>query len=96
MIAEHLKDLGYAVLLAATGEDALRLASTHDRPIDVLLTDVQMPGMAGPELAQRVRASSPGIRIVFMSGTGGTAPLGTLLVKPLTQAQLAEAIQRAQ
>ena len=95
MIAEHLNALGYSVLVAPSGEEALRLAAGHEGPIDVLLTDVHMPGMAGPELAERLKSSSPQIRIVFMSGTGGGALAGKVLVKPFTQEQLAEALTDA-
>jgi two-component system cell cycle sensor histidine kinase/response regulator CckA len=95
MLAEQLEDLGYAVLVAPSASDGLRLAEEWKGCIDVLLTDVHMPGMPGPELATELRRMSPTIRVVFMSGSGASAPTGTLLVKPFTQAQLAEAILTA-
>jgi PAS domain S-box-containing protein len=67
LAGEMLEEWGYTVLEAPHGPAALRLAALHET-IDVLVTDVVMPGMSGPELAVRLRASQPGLRIVFMSG----------------------------
>jgi CheY-like chemotaxis protein len=65
--ADILKGLGYGVLQAANGEAALALLN-QNAMIDVLLTDVVMPGMSGPELARRARSSHPRLPIVFISG----------------------------
>jgi len=65
--ADILKGLGYGVLQAANGEAALALLDQNAR-IDVLLTDVVMPGMNGPELARRARSSHPRLPVVFISG----------------------------
>jgi CheY-like chemotaxis protein len=59
---------GYEVLLAGSGADAIEIAQSHEGTIDVLLTDVVMPRMQGPEVAQRVKAIRPSIRTIFMSG----------------------------
>ena len=59
---------GYRVLAAASGQAALDLVAGQQGPIDVLLTDVVMPQMQGKELADRIRALRPGIRVLFMSG----------------------------
>jgi len=48
--------------------DALELAEQHSAPIDILVTDVVMPRMRGPELAQRLKRAHPALRIVYMSG----------------------------
>lgn len=64
---EYLSHLGYDVLDATKAEDALAMASRGVR-IDVLLTDVNMPGGSGTDLADAVRAVLPGVRVVFMSG----------------------------
>ena len=65
--ADILKGLGYGVLQAESGDAALELLN-QDGMIDVLLTDVVMTGMSGPELARRARLSQPRLPIVFISG----------------------------
>jgi two-component system cell cycle sensor histidine kinase/response regulator CckA len=60
--------LGHGVLEAANGEEALEVCRRTDGEMDILLTDVVMPGMRGPEVAIRVRALRPGVAVVFMSG----------------------------
>lgn len=59
---------GFEILLAEDGTRALSLASSHPGPIDLLLTDVVMPGLSGPELARRVREQRPEIGVLFVSG----------------------------
>ncbi|MGH2931001.1 MAG: ATP-binding protein, partial [Solirubrobacteraceae bacterium] len=59
---------GYSVLTAADGQHAITLAREHDGPIDLLITDVVMPGMMGSEVAARVRELRPQVRVVYMSG----------------------------
>jgi len=92
-----LERYGYRVLVAADGEQALRLARQHPGRIHLLLADVVMPRISGPELAARLADFRPGIRVLFMSGhavlTGGqqewlptSAPL---LGKPFTARALA-------
>jgi PAS domain S-box-containing protein len=63
-----LQLLGYRVLLAGDGAEALRVASEHGGPIDLLLTDVVMPIMHGTQLAERLTAVRPQTRVLFMSG----------------------------
>ncbi|HET8645887.1 MAG TPA: ATP-binding protein, partial [Vicinamibacteria bacterium] len=65
---EVLETAGYAVLDAASGEDALRVAGSHQTGIDLLLTDLVMPDMTGRELAAWLRVAEPRLRIVYMSG----------------------------
>ncbi len=68
-IAERiLVAAGYTVLVAESGAEALEMARRHTGTIHLLLSDVMMPGMTGPELAGRLAAASPGIRVLFMSG----------------------------
>jgi CheY-like chemotaxis protein len=62
-----LQRLGYVVLVAANAEDALQLVERSGW-IDVLLTDVVMPGASGPELAERLVAQRPGLTVIYMSG----------------------------
>ena len=68
LVQEVLKMNGYAVLEAIQGEDALRLCDAHEGMIDLLLTDVMMPGMSGAELAARTVAARPETKVLFMSG----------------------------
>jgi CheY-like chemotaxis protein len=63
-----LKRAGYATLRAEHGEQALELARHHQGSIDLLVTDVVMPGLSGPELAERMRTLRPGIPTLFISG----------------------------
>jgi two-component system, cell cycle sensor histidine kinase and response regulator CckA len=98
-----LERAGYRVLAAADADEALRLRSSSDGPVDLLLTDMVMPGMNGAELAQRVLADSPGTPVVFMSGyTSEAVPVasdggnvGELLEKPFPMATLVERVQAA-
>ena len=66
-----LTRLGYSVLSACDGEAALRALESSPTPVDLLITDVIMPGFDGVELAERVRALRPSIRVLFMSGFAG-------------------------
>ena len=59
---------GYLVLTAASGSEALSLAASHKGPIDLLITDVVMPDLLGPELARRFVAERPDMPTLFMSG----------------------------
>ncbi|GLY06824.1 PAS domain S-box protein [Actinoplanes sp. NBRC 101535] len=89
---------GYTVLAAGSGDEALRLAG--ENPVDVLLTDVIMPGMLGKDLATAVATRRPGTRVVFMSGyaqpvltTHGTLTADVHLIeKPFTSAELMRAL----
>jgi CheY-like chemotaxis protein len=66
--ARVLTALGYNVLVARTGADALRIVAEHKGPIDLVATDVVMPEMNGSELVIKVLEARPGIRVLFMSG----------------------------
>lgn len=63
-----LETQGYLVLAAASGDQALEIARRHLGPIQVLVTDVQMPGIRGPDLAARIASLRPGVKVLFMSG----------------------------
>jgi two-component system cell cycle sensor histidine kinase/response regulator CckA len=89
---------GYRVLAAADSGEALRLARADGEPIDILVTDVVMPGISGPELAKRIEAARPGMKVLFMSGYSGDA-LGTLedgvgfIQKPFSMESLAARVR---
>mgnify|MGYP001610333248 FL=1 len=68
LILQALKQDGYRVIEAASGEEALRKASSLSEPIHALITDVIMPHMSGLVLAERLRVTWPNIRVLFMSG----------------------------
>jgi DNA-binding NtrC family response regulator len=59
---------GYIVLIAESGEQALEIAENHSGSVDLLLTDVAMPGLQGPELASSLLRLHPGAIVLFVSG----------------------------
>jgi CheY-like chemotaxis protein len=103
MVREVLEDLGYTVLTASDGEEALAVLMVASRPIDLLLTDVVMPKMGGADLVRELRLRWPHIRVLFMSGytDGGISMRGTLqegvafLGKPFSGPQLGRAVRQA-
>jgi YesN/AraC family two-component response regulator len=84
------------VIAAIDGSEALQLASTHDGPIHLLVTDVVMPGMSGQEVARRIAEERPQTRTLFVSGYnesaiaqhGVLAPGTAFLEKPFSAAEL--------
>ena len=66
--AALLEMIGYQVLAAADGEEALAICAADPRPVDLLVTDVVMPGISGSVLADRITALHPQTRVLFMSG----------------------------
>ena len=65
---QYLETQGYKILEADDGAAALQITAGHQGPIDLLLTDVVMPGMNGRELARRITAQRPDVRVLYMSG----------------------------
>jgi len=76
MVRGCLEQAGYSVLAAQDGREALEISAGYAGTIDVLLTDVVMPGMSGLELAKQLREKRPGTRVVYVSGyaDGATVP----------------------
>jgi len=104
LIAKVLGQLGYHVLKAAQGEEALRLFGEHAAgSVHLILTDLVMPQMGGQELAERIAAQSTSTRMLFMSGyaDGALSPTGELgpgvafLRKPFTRTMLAQQVRAA-
>jgi PAS domain S-box-containing protein len=65
---EYLQSKGYEVIEAANGEIAMDFCRSHKKPIDVLVTDVVMPGSSGPDVARAVLEGRPGLHTIFISG----------------------------
>ena len=101
VIHRILTTSGYRVLLADSGPAALELAASSAQRIDVLLTDVVMPQMLGKELVERITATRPDIRVLYMSGyaqpvlaSQGTLDADVALIeKPFTKSQLLTALR---
>jgi len=68
VVGDCLAGLGYHMLTATNGRDALASAAAHEGTIDLLLTDVMMPQMSGPELARKIRATRPEMKVMYISG----------------------------
>ncbi|MFN7995586.1 MAG: response regulator [Bryobacteraceae bacterium] len=101
LAVEILRSHGYRVLEACDGYDALAVAERHPESIELMVTDVVMPSMNGPELAQRMRAVRPKAQVMFMSGYSedviahhGALDAGiAYLPKPFTPAGLIQKVQ---
>jgi PAS domain S-box-containing protein len=95
-----LQEHGYTVVEANDGKSALEWVQSHPEPIDLLLTDVVMRRMSGPELVERLSASNPTLKVVYMSGYTGELIAErevlkrgvTLLEKPFTRTALLNTI----
>lgn len=68
LLCRSLQSKGYTVLEARLSSEALELVEQAERKVHLMLTDVVLPGMSGPELAEKVKAAHPGVKIIYMSG----------------------------
>ena len=103
MAEEVLRDTGYKVFTAQCGTEAMEIAKKHHGLLDVLLTDVVMPGMTGREVAEQIAARHPRIQVLYMSGytddaignhgLHGQAP--RVLQKPFTHDALLRRVREA-
>ena len=92
LMRKILKRERYVVLEAASAEEAMQQAAEHGKPIQMLLTDVMLPGMLGPELARKMYALDPALKVLYISGytqdesvrTGEYPPGAKFLAKPFT------------
>jgi len=99
LVCRYLEDAGYETLSAAGGEDALRILQASVRRICLLVCDVRMPGVQGPQLAELVASKQPDIAVLFI--TGSEPPVipeqhrerWDYLLKPLKQAALARKVR---
>jgi CheY-like chemotaxis protein len=102
LASEFMRSAGYTVLTARDGQEALTIARRSSEPIRVLVTDVVMPNMRGPELAKRLKALCADLRIVYMSGyleydkgSGDFLEEGFFLQKPFSRDTLVRKVGEA-
>ena len=102
LIYDTLKPLGYKVYLAAGGDEALEISRTTEEKIDLLLTDVVMPGMSGRQLINKLQSERPGLKAILMSGYPADIvgpnnllePHLDFISKPFGQAELVQKINQ--
>lgn len=99
--ARVLREAGYSVLEAVSGEAALETSRAHPGPVDILLTDVVLPGIGGGELAEQLVRERPSLRVLYTSGYADNPIVqravrdgGSFLQKPFTPRELAGAVRR--
>jgi CheY-like chemotaxis protein len=101
LVVHSLRSLGYHVLSAPDGVDAIGMAETYDGPIHLLLSDLVMPTVGGRELAATLRRTSPGLKVLFISGYAGNSaavkeldlPGVYFLQKPFSMETLARTVR---
>ena len=103
MVANLLRRKGYRVLAVESPAEALRASDGHEGPIDLLMTDMVMPGMNGRQLAERLGEKRPGLKRLFMSGHAADTVFGDnafgdgahFIQKPFAIRQVAEKVREA-
>jgi CheY-like chemotaxis protein len=99
IVLEFLRDAAYYVLEARDAAEAQAIMRKEARPVDLLVTDIVLPGMSGPEMAGVLRELSPHMRTLFISGYPSESVGGTrspsFLAKPFSRAALLQAVRRA-
>ncbi len=96
LMRRMLGRMGFQVLQAADGEEALRLGEAHPGDIDLLVSDVSMPGMGGVELGRRMLERRPTLRVLLVTGRAEddvSLPGARILCKPFRQEELAHALE---
>jgi CheY-like chemotaxis protein len=98
MMVDELKTLGFTVLRATTGEEALNLIE-GDTPVDVLFTDIRLPGqLDGWDVAERFRGKNPSGPVIYTTGYTGTpvrrVPQSAFMAKPYRPAAIVSEIRR--
>lgn len=99
IVVKILRRAQYTVIEAENGEAALRAAETHVGKIDMVLTDMYMPGMRGPEVVLALAPILPGLRALFMSGYAdqdsrtAVPPGANFLNKPFSGRELTAAVE---
>ncbi len=98
LVMEMLRSIGYTVIPTSNGIDAIELARSHRKPVDLLLTDVVMPGMSGLDLSKRMKSITPRMKTLFMSGYVDDtiiedAMKGHFIQKPITMVELSRKVR---
>ena len=99
IVVRILRRANFEVLEAESGDVALAIADAHSGPIDLVITDMFMPGLRGPEVVQRLAPKRPGLRALFMSGYAdqdartGVPAGANFLNKPFSAQELAAAVE---
>jgi two-component system cell cycle sensor histidine kinase/response regulator CckA len=101
LVRRVLSGRGYVVLEARDVAHAEQIAASHAGPIHLLLSDIVMPGLSGPDLAQRIVSRRPGVRVLYISGFasqlgtahGSLSPGITILHKPFTPETLVRTVR---
>ena len=101
LIRDTLRRSGYTVVEAEDGVDAMRICERRSEPVDIVVTDVVMPNMTGPELIERLASAQPQLKVLYVSGytDGRVTPQGELgadtdlLMKPFTPNHLARKVR---
>ena len=99
IVVKILRRAKYNVLEAEDGAAALRISESHEGKIDLLLSDMYMPGLRGPEVAQALAPKRPGLKILFMSGyadqdsRSGVPAGANFLNKPFSGKELGAAVE---
>ena len=97
LVADMLSAKGFRVFAAADGYDAVRMLAEHH--VDLLFTDIVMPGMDGVQLASQAKLMRPALKVLFATGYAqqaterGALRLGSLLYKPLRQPEIIRGVE---
>ena len=99
-VSATLRRQGYEVLQATSGDEGLRHFAEHGTGLSLILTDVLMPGLSGPQMIEHILAIEPGMPVTFMTGTAAEArlpraqsPAYKLIHKPFTPQKLLDTIR---
>jgi CheY-like chemotaxis protein len=102
VVTRVLSGMGHTVLEAEHGADAVRLALEYKEDIHLLVSDLYMPGLRGPEIVEQLSAARPDLKVLYISGYGdedivrsGVNPSAAFLRKPFTVQELGEAVEKA-
>ena len=100
VVMKILQRAKYSVLEAHHGAEGLRVAAAHEGEIDLVITDMYMPGLRGPEVIENLAPTRPNVRVLFMSGytdedvaRWGVRPGTGFLHKPFTGQELISAVE---